>query len=129
MTSFLVPPSQWLANVATGMAHEIRRQPPKFDASNLVAEQHEAVSSDGTKIPYFLVHRKDIKRDGSNPTLLYAYGGFEVSQTPRYSAAIGKRWLEKGGVYALANIRGGGEFGPKWHEAGLTTNRQLGGMP
>ena len=125
VTSFLVPPSQWLADAATGTAREIRRQPPKFDASNLVVEQHDAVSSDGTKIPYFLVHRKGITRDGGNPTLLYGYGGFEVSQTPRYSATIGKLWLEKGGVYALANIRGGGEFGPKWHEAGLTTNRQL----
>jgi prolyl oligopeptidase len=100
-------------------------QPAKFDASNLVAEQREAVSSDGTRIPYFLVHRKDIKLDGNNPTLLYAYGGFEVSQTPNYSATTGKLWLEKGGVYALANIRGGGEFGPAWHEAGLGTKRQI----
>ena len=98
---------------------EIMRQPAKFDASNLVAEQREATSSDGTKIPYFLVHRRDIKLDGNNPTLLYAYGGFEVSQTPTYSATTGKLWLENGGVYALANIRGGGEFGPAWHEAGL----------
>ena len=100
-------------------------QPPKFDASNLVAEQREATSSDGTKIPYFLVHRRDFKLDGNNPTLLYAYGGFEVSQTPTYSATNGKLWLENGGVYALANIRGGGEFGPAWHEAGLTTKRQI----
>ena len=70
------------------------------------------MSTDGTKIPYFVVHRKDIKLDGNNPTLLYAYGGFEVSQTPAYSATTGKLWLEQGGVYALANIRGGGEFGP-----------------
>ncbi|MFN2473276.1 MAG: prolyl oligopeptidase family protein, partial [Sphingomicrobium sp.] len=125
VTSFLVPPSLWLADAATGSAREIHSQPPKFDASNLVAEQHEAVSSDGTKIPYFLVHRKDIKLDGNNPTLLYAYGGFEVSQTPNYSATTGKLWLERGGVYALANIRGGGEFGPKWHEAGLNTKRQI----
>ena len=95
------------------------QQPAKFDASNLVAEQLEATSSDGTKIPYFLVHRRDMKLDGNNPTLLYAYGGFEVSQTPTYSATTGKLWLEHGGVYVLANIRGGGEFGPAWHEAGL----------
>ena len=125
VTSFLTPPSLYLADAATGEARRIKAQPAKFDASNLVAEQFEATSSDGTKIPYFLVHRKDIRLDGSNPTLLYAYGGFEVSQTPAYSATTGKLWLEHGGVYALANIRGGGEFGPKWHEAGLTTKRQI----
>ena len=125
VTSFLVPPSLWLADAATGGAREIMRQPAKFDASNLVAEQHEAISSDGARIPYFLVHRRDMKLDGTNPTLLYAYGGFEVSQTPSYSATTGKLWLENGGVYALANIRGGGEFGPAWHEAGLSTKRQI----
>ena len=125
VTSFLVPPSQWLADAKTGAAREIRRQGAKFDASNLVAEQHEAVSTDGTRIPYFLVHRRDMPLNGNNPTLLYAYGGFEVSMTPSYSSTNGKLWLEKGGVYALANIRGGGEFGPKWHEAGLGTKRQI----
>lgn len=125
VANFLTPPSLWLANAGTGDVREIMRQPAKFDSANLVAEQREAVSSDGTKIPYFLVHRRDMKLDGNNPTLLYAYGGFEVSQTPSYSAAIGKLWLEKGGVYALANIRGGGEFGPAWHEAGLGTKRQI----
>ena len=125
VANFLTPPSLWLADAATGKTNQIYQQPAKFDASNLVAEQHEAVSSDGTKIPYFLVHRRDIKLDGNNPTLLYAYGGFEVSQTPSYSATTGKLWLENGGVYALANIRGGGEFGPAWHEAGLGTRRQI----
>jgi prolyl oligopeptidase len=125
VTSFLTPPSLWLADAGTGHATEIFRQPGKFDASNLVVEQRQATSTDGTKIPYFLVHRRDIKLDGSNPTLLYAYGGFEASQTPTYSPATGKLWLEHGGVYALANIRGGGEFGPAWHEAGLGTKRQI----
>jgi prolyl oligopeptidase len=125
VTSFLVPPSLWLADAGTGTAREIMRQPAKFDASNLVVEQREATSTDGTRIPYFLVHRRDIKLDGNNPTLLYAYGGFEISQTPSYSATYGKLWLENGGVYALANIRGGGEFGPAWHEAGLGTKRQI----
>jgi prolyl oligopeptidase len=124
VTSFLTPPSLWLADAAKGTAGEIMRQPEKFDASNIVAEQREAVSTDGTRIPYFLVHRRDMKLDGSNPTLLGAYGGFEISETPSYSATLGKLWLEKGGVYALANIRGGGEFGPAWHEAGLGTKRQ-----
>ncbi|MEA3063853.1 MAG: prolyl oligopeptidase [Sphingomonadales bacterium] len=125
VTSFLTPPSLWLADAGTGQAREIKAQPAKFDASNLVAEQYEATSTDGTKIPYFLVHRKDIRLDGTNPTLLYAYGGFESSSTPAYSATTGKLWLEHGGVYALANIRGGGEFGPKWHEAGLGVKRQI----
>ena len=125
VTSFLTPPSQYLVDAAKGSALKIRQQPPKFDSSGLVSEQYEAVSSDGTKVPYFVVHRADIKLDGNNPTLLYAYGGFEVSQTPSYSAGTGKLWLEKGGVYVLANIRGGGEFGPAWHEAGLNTKRQI----
>jgi prolyl oligopeptidase len=125
VTSFLTPPSIWLADAATGTAREIFRQPAKFDASNLAVEQREATSSDGTKIPYFIVHRRDIALNGDNPTLLYAYGGFEVAQTPSYSATTGKLWLENGGVYAVANIRGGGEFGPAWHEAGLSTKRQI----
>jgi prolyl oligopeptidase len=90
----------------------------------LTVEQLQAVSKDGTKVPYFVVRHKEIKYDGSNPTLLTAYGGFQISETPSYSAAIGKLWLERGGVYVLANIRGGGEFGPAWHEAGLKTHRQ-----
>jgi prolyl oligopeptidase len=125
VTNFLTPPSLWLADAGSGEVRQIMSQPAKFNASGLVAEQREAVSTDGTKIPYFLVHRKDMKLDGNNPTLLYAYGGFEASETPNYSATTGKLWLERGGVYALANIRGGGEFGPAWHEAGLGTKRQI----
>jgi prolyl oligopeptidase len=97
----------------------------RFDASNIVGEQFFARSKDEEKIPYFVVRNKDIKFDGNNPTLQYAYGGFQVSQKPRYSALLGKNWLEQGGVYVLANIRGGGEFGPKWHQAGLKTKRQV----
>ena len=125
VTSFLTPPSLWLADAAAGTARQIKAQPAKFDASNLVSEQFEATSTDGTRIPYFLVHRRDMPLNGNNPTLLYAYGGFEASMTPSYSSTTGKLWLEKGGVYALANIRGGGEFGPKWHEAGLGAKRQV----
>jgi prolyl oligopeptidase len=125
VTSFLTPPSLWLANAATGSAREIMSQPPKFDASNLVVEQKQATSTDGTKIPYFIVHRKDMALNGDTPTLLYAYGGFEIPMTPSYSATTGKLWLEHGGAYVLANIRGGGEFGPKWHEAGLNVHRQI----
>jgi prolyl oligopeptidase len=85
--------------------------------------QYEATSKDGTKIPYFQVSRKEITLDGTNPTLLYGYGGFEVSLTPGYSGLVGAGWMEKGGVFVVANIRGGGEFGPKWHQAALKANR------
>jgi prolyl oligopeptidase len=121
---FLTPPSLWLGDAGDGSFARAKSQKPQFDASADVVEQLEATSKDGTRVPYFVVHRKDIKYDGSNPTLLTAYGGFQISSTPYYSPVTGKLWLEHGGVYALANIRGGGEFGPAWHEAGLKTNRQ-----
>lgn len=124
VTGFLTPPSLWLGDAATGKVSQTKSQPPLFDASQDVVEQLTAKSKDGTSVPYFVVHRRDMKYDGSNATLLTAYGGFEVSNTPSYSAYAGKLWLEKGGVFVLANIRGGGEFGPAWHEAGLKTNRQ-----
>ena len=95
-----------------------------FPTEKYQVKQFEAISKDGTPIPYFVVHAKSIKFDGTNPTLLYAYGGFEIPQLPRYSALTGTAWLEKGGVYVLANLRGGGEFGPQWHQAGLKENRQ-----
>jgi prolyl oligopeptidase len=121
--SFLDPP-RLLRLDAGPAAHAVKALAPRFDASRDVVEQHEATSADGTRIPYFVVRPRDMKPDGANPTLLYAYGGFQVSETPAYSANIGKLWLERGGVYVLANIRGGGEFGPAWHEAGLKTHRQ-----
>jgi prolyl oligopeptidase len=124
ITGFLTPPSLYLGDAAAGTIKMVKSEPPRFDASNDVVEQMEATSKDGTKIPYFIVHPKGMKLDGSNPTLLNAYGGFEIAETPSYSANIGKLWLEHGGVFVLANIRGGGEFGPAWHEAGLKTNRQ-----
>ncbi|HEU5208455.1 MAG TPA: prolyl oligopeptidase family serine peptidase [Longimicrobiales bacterium] len=107
-----------------GEVGEVQRMPEMFDASGLVVEQHEATSTDGTRIPYFIIHRQGMAHDGNNPTLLYAYGGFEVPMTPGYSAVNGAAWLERGGVYVVANIRGGGEFGPAWHRAGLKENRQ-----
>jgi len=113
-----------LGDAATATLTLEKTEPARFDASADTVEQLEATSTDGTKVPYFVVHRKDLKYDGTNPTLLNAYGGFEVSETPNYSANTGKLWLEHGGVYVLANIRGGGEFGPAWHEAGLKTHRQ-----
>jgi prolyl oligopeptidase len=121
---FLAPSHLWQADAATGTQADIKDLPARFDASGDTVDQFEATSTDGTKVPYFVVHPKAMKLDGSNPTILYAYGGFQVSMLPSYSGAIGKLWLEHGGVFVLANIRGGGEFGPKWHEAGLKTRRQ-----
>lgn len=125
VTGFLTPSSIWLADAARGTASQIKTLAPRFDASNSVVEQLEATSKDGTKVPYFVVHPKSMARDGSNPTILYAYGGFNASMTPRYDPNVGKLWVEQGGVYVLANIRGGGEFGPAWHDAGLKTHRQV----
>ena len=102
----------------------LKRLPARFDTDALAVEQHFATSADGTEIPYFVVRRRDAPMDGTTPTLLYAYGGFEVSRLPSYSGALGRLWLERGGAYVLANIRGGGEYGPSWHQAGLKTNRQ-----
>jgi prolyl oligopeptidase len=123
VTSFLTPSSQWLADAASGAPQRLRTMPARFDASDMKVDQFWATSKDGTKVPYFVVSKKGLKLDGSNPTLLYAYGGFLVSQTPAYAQTVGKLWLEKGGVYVVANIRGGGEFGPRWHNAGLKLNR------
>lgn len=121
-TDYLTPTT--LSLVEIGQKPEVlKTMPTFFDASKDVIEQHFATSKDGTKIPYFIVHPKDMKLDGSTPTLLYGYGGFEVSLTPAYSGGIGKGWLEKGGVYVVANIRGGGEYGPRWHQAALKANR------
>jgi prolyl oligopeptidase len=124
VTGFLTPSSLWLADLGSGALETVKTLPARFDASQDMVEQFEATSNDGTRIPYFVVHRREMKFDGSTPTILDAYGGFLVSETPRYSPDTGKLWLEKGGAYALANIRGGGEFGPAWHEAGLKTHRQ-----
>jgi prolyl oligopeptidase len=125
VTGFLTPSSIWLADAARGTASQLKTLAPRFDASRSVVEQMEATSKDGTKVPYFIVHPQSMARDGANPTILYAYGGFNASMTPRYDPDVGKLWVEQGGVYVLANIRGGGEFGPAWHEAGLKTHRQV----
>ena len=119
---FLTPPTLYALDGATARA--VRSLPAQFDASPYVTEQFEAVSADGTRVPYFVVRRRDAPMNGQNPTLLYAYGGFQLSQVPSYNAYIGRLWLDQGGTYVLANIRGGGEFGPDWHSAGLLTNRQ-----
>jgi prolyl oligopeptidase len=122
-TNFLNPSTLYLYE-EDGNINKVKSLPQFFDADKYEVKQNEAVSKDGTKIPYFIVYNRNIKYDGRNPTLQYAYGGFEISLTPRYSATIGTEWLNNGGVYVLANIRGGGEFGPKWHLAALKQNRQ-----
>jgi prolyl oligopeptidase len=121
--NYLTPTSQWIADASGDTPQKLRSLPPRFDASRDVVEQFWAASKDGTQIPYFVVRPKDLKFNGAAPTLLYAYGGFQISETPAYSGTVGKLWLEKGGVYVVANIRGGGEFGPRWHNAGLKLNR------
>ncbi len=122
---FLTPDTLYALDQGATTARSIRSLPAQFDSSPYVSEQFEAVSRDGTRIPYFVLHRRDMQLNGQNPTLLYAYGGFQVSYTPSYSPNVGKLWLDRGGVYVLANIRGGGEFGPAWHQAGLRTHRQV----
>jgi len=94
-----------------------------YDSSNLTISQHFAVSADGTRVPYFMVASKDLSYDHDNPTLLYGYGGFEISLLPSYNAGVGRAWTSQGGVYVVANIRGGGEYGPRWHQAALKANR------
>jgi prolyl oligopeptidase len=120
---FTQPTTLFLAD-EDGSVREVRRLPALFAADDLVVQQHETTSKDGTRIPYFVAHRRDLPRDGTNPTLLTAYGGFEIAMTPSYNAVMGAAWLERGGVFVLANIRGGGEFGPAWHRAGMKENRQ-----
>ena len=122
---FITPTTLYALESNATTARAIRALPPLFHASRYVTEQFEATSADGTRVPYFVIRARDLQMNGQNPTLLYAYGGFQVSMTPGYSANAGKLWLDRGGVYVMANIRGGGEFGPAWHQAGLKTNRQV----
>jgi prolyl oligopeptidase len=123
VNDFLSPVSLHKGTLGGGAPKLLKSMPPFFDARGLAVSQHEARSEDGTRIPYFEVRRKDLPLDGKAPTLLYAYGGFEISLTPGYDGSVGAAWLERGGVYVVANIRGGGEFGPQWHQAALKENR------
>lgn len=122
---FLTPPTTFLlsAEDPKNLAITLKTATARFNAKDLQVQRFESVSKDGTKIPYFMVSKKGLKLDGKNPTLLYGYGGFEVSVKPAYSGLLGKTWMEKGGVYVLANLRGGGEFGPAWHQAVQKENR------
>lgn len=121
---FLAPTKLYILADPKATPREIKTLPAMFSADNLKISQFETKSKDGTSIPYFVIAPKDLNLDSANPTLLYGYGGFRIPETPSYSATVGKLWLERGGVYVLANIRGGGEFGPRWHKAALLQNRQ-----
>lgn len=121
--NFLTPTTLLLGTAGRGRPTPLKQLPAFFNADGLEITQHEATSLDGTRVPYFQVARRSLVADGRNPTLLYGYGGFEIPMLPFYSGSVGAAWLERGGVYVLANIRGGGEFGPAWHQAALKENR------
>ena len=122
--NFITPSTLYSADARDNTFKAHKSLPAFFDASRYEVTQYKAKSKDGTMVPYFMVAAKDIKNDGTNPTLVYAYGGFEISSQPFYAATFGVSWLDKGGVFVLANIRGGGEYGPKWHQDGIKEKRQ-----
>ncbi|MGB7409291.1 MAG: prolyl oligopeptidase family serine peptidase, partial [Pontixanthobacter sp.] len=122
VTDFLTPSTLYYAD---GTAPEVLKTSPSyFDPAGMDVEQHEAVSADGTRIPYFIVKPEGMQMDANTPTLLTGYGGFQVPRLPGYLGATGKLWLENGGAYVLANLRGGGEFGPGWHQSAIRENKQ-----
>ncbi|WP_448102564.1 prolyl oligopeptidase family serine peptidase [Luteibacter jiangsuensis] len=123
VTGYLQPTTLYYGVLGQGDREALKHSPSFFDASKFAVSQHFAISKDGTKVPYFEIAPKAMKADGRNPTLVYGYGGFEIPLQPMYSAGVGRAWLEKGGVYVVANIRGGGEYGPAWHQAALKANR------
>jgi prolyl oligopeptidase len=124
VTDFLTPSGLYLGSLSRAGREKLKSLPAYFKTDGLEITQHEATSKDGTKVPYFQISRTNLVLNGTNPTLLYGYGGFEIPMLPNYNAGVGSAWLERGGVYVLANIRGGGEFGPTWHEAARKQNRQ-----
>lgn len=122
--NFLTPTTLYAADASNNTTKVLKSLPAYFDASKYEVKQFKVKSKDGTLIPYFMVFSKNIKYDGTNPTLITAYGGFELSRNPSYISGYGSSWLDKGGVFVLANIRGGGEYGPKWHQDGMKEKRQ-----
>jgi len=122
-TDFVTPSSLYLVGI-DGTPKKVKSSPAWFDATGMTVVQNEAISKDGTKIPYFVFMPKDFEANGANSTLLTGYGGFEVPRVPRYSGVVGTGWVSRGGVYVLANIRGGGEFGPRWHQAAMQEKHQ-----
>jgi prolyl oligopeptidase len=124
VSDFLSPDSLQLCRTGSDERELLKSRPAFFDASGMRVEQRFASSKDGTRVPYFIVWLQGAVADGRNPTLLYGYGGFEVAQTPFYSGAIGRAWTARGGVFVYTNIRGGGEFGPGWHQAAVGEHKQ-----
>jgi len=124
INDFLQPTTLSLGEIGSDGRQVLKALPAFFDASRCTVRQYEARSADGTLVPYFVVMGVDTVLDGNNPTVLYGYGGFEIAMKPAYSGVTGAAWLAHGGVYVLANIRGGGEFGPRWHQAALKDQRQ-----
>jgi prolyl oligopeptidase len=124
VTDYLTPTTLSLYDAASGRLQPLKASPARFDGSKHEIEQLEAVSKDGTRIPYFLVRPKGMKMDGSTPTLLNGYGGFQIPSVPSYGGTMGKLWLEQGNAFVVANIRGGGEFGPMWHQSAQGANKQ-----
>jgi prolyl oligopeptidase len=122
-TDFVTPSSLYVVS-NDGKPEQLKSSPAWFDVEGVTVVQHHATSKDGTQIPYFLLTPKGFEADGANPTIISAYGGFEVSRLPQYSGANGRAWLARGGSYVVANIRGGGEFGPKWHQAAVKEKHQ-----
>ncbi len=121
---FLTPDTLYLARAGSDEREQLKARQRWFDSTGMRVEQQFATSKDGTQVPYFVIYPKDTSNNGKNPTLLYGYGGFEISMTPRYSASWGRGWLQRGGVLVMSNIRGGGEFGPTWHKSAIRENKQ-----
>lgn len=121
-SDFVTPNTLFFGEIGQ-QPEKLKQLPAQFAADDLQVSQHFIASKDGTRVPYYMVAKRGLKLDGSNPTLLYGYGGFEISLTPNYAPGVGRAWCEQGGVYVVANIRGGGEYGPRWHQAALKQNR------
>ena len=122
-TSFTTPTEVWELEVATGSMRRLRHPNLGIDPADFTVRQEFCTSPDGTRVPMFVVHRAGLELDGTNPTLLYGYGGFDISLTPSFGVQ-NLVWLEQGGVYVMANLRGGGEYGKEWHEAGTKLRKQ-----
>jgi len=121
---FLTPASLYLGKAGSDQRELLKSNPVFFDSQGMRTEQRFATSKDGTKVPYFVVYPKNYKSDGTNPTVLYGYGGYQISMAPFYSGGWGTTWYQRGGVFVVANIRGGGEFGPAWHQSAIKQNKQ-----
>jgi prolyl oligopeptidase len=121
---FLTPASLYLGKTGSDQQELLKSNPIFFDKAGMRTEQRFAKSKDGTQVPYFVVYPKNYKADGSNPTVLYGYGGYQISMEPFYSGSWGTTWYQRGGVFVVANIRGGGEFGPAWHQSAIKQNKQ-----